>query len=417
MSQATIDPSRPHPRRWFYGLRFTDWLIYRLTWLAILPLCLGPIRLKGFGHRSIPQDGPMLLLPNHCTLIDPFMAGWLPFRPSRFMASAQPLKTPFLGKWLRALGAFPKKKFVKDRDSMAVLQELYEDGHQILIFPEGTRSWDGRQMPIGNGIGRLVKRLNSGVIISRMVSAYYFWPRWAHYPRFIPVHIEYEGPLRWPESTPVEVITTDIAERLGGPQRIPEGHWTFGWRMAHGLPDYLWACPKCFQLDGLAVSEADGNRVTCSSCRSTWKVELDTTLTPDTPDTPTFNVAEAYERLENHFGECPIANPDRFEAEKVVLDGAKGTLLQARKGTRGFDIAAEGPLVLDDRGLRIDGSDVRLDFADLRAISVEMGNKVQLRTETDLYRLVPEGGGVLRWGHFLHRWRCSVQGLPLTPLG
>jgi len=416
MSLARIDPGPPYRRRWFYGLRWLDLLIYRATWLAILPILKGPVRLKGFGHRSLPQDGPMLLLPNHLTVIDPFMAGWLPYRPSRFMASAQPLTTRFLGRWLKALGAFPKKKFVKDRNSMTVLQDFFNNGQQITVFPEGTRSWDGRQMPVGTGIGRLVKRLGAGVVISRMTSAYYFWPRWARYPRFIPVHIEYEGPLRWPESATPEDITTEIAERLGRPQKIPEGYVTWGFRTAHGLPAYRWACPECFEIDGLDVAPHDGNRVQCRKCSATWKVTLDTTLEPDSDAHPRLTVAEAYDRIDDHFTTRPTNDPERFARDRIAVDGETGILLQALSHTRGFKVAAEGHLVLDERGLSVDGT-VRLDFEDLRAVSVELGNKVQLRTRNHLFRLVPSSGSVLRWGHFIHRWRCSVQGLPHTPLG
>ena len=417
MSQARPDPGSSFPRRWFYGLPVVDWFIYRITWLSILPLLKGPIRLKGFGHRGLPQDGPMLLLGNHQTVIDPFMTGWLPFRPSRFMASAQPLTIPLLGRWLRALGAFPKKKFVKDRDSMAQLQELFEDGHQITIFPEGTRSWNGEQMPIGAGIGRLVKRLDAPVVLARMVSGYYFWPRWAHYPRYVPVHIEYEGPLRWPDSATPESITEEIAARLEAPQRIPDGYRTWGFRMAHGLPNYLWACPACFALDRLQVHPTDGNRIVCSHCAGDWQVCVDTTLEPVDPRLWRGTVAEAYAEIVAHFGDRPAVSTDHPDE---VLGGGTGTLYRARDGGRGFDVLAAGALALTTEGVRVRpeaGPPAMLAYADIRAVSVELGNKVQLRTHDGLYRLVPDGSSVLMWGHFMHAWRCAVQGLPLTPLG
>ena len=415
MSLARIDPGPPRKRRFFYGLRLLDLFIYRTTWLAITIVNKGPIRLKGFGHRKLPQDGPMLLLPNHFTSIDPFLVGWLPYRPSRFMASAQPLKTPILGAWLKSLGAFPKKKFVKDRSSMGQLQEFLDNGQQITIFPEGTRSWNGRPVPIGEGIGRLIKRSNAGVILGRLTSAYFFWPRWATYPRFVPYHVEYEGPYRWPEeATPAE-ITAEIVEKLGKPQKIPEGYFTWGFRTAHGLPAYLWACPHCHTLDGLAVSTQDGNRIQCSACSATWKVALDTTLEPDAEDHPRLTVAEAYDRIDEHFTEQPAVDRARFDAEGIAMDGEDGTLLKARSEGHGFDVHAEGPLTLDRTGLSI--GTVRLEYASLVAVSVELGNKVQLRTADGLYRLMPSSGSVLRWGHFIHRWRCSAQGLPQTPLG
>jgi len=414
------DDPKPARRRWFHGLPFLSWLIYRTTWLAISPLLKGPIRLKGFNHKQLPQTGAMLLLSNHHTMLDPFMAGWLPFRPSRFMASAAPLKRPLLGRWLQSLGAFPKKKFVKDRDSMQELQRHFDEGHLITLFPEGTRSWDGRTLEMGDGIGRLVKRLNSPVVLSRMVSAHFFWPRWARYPRFVPVHIEYEGPVTWPDDATPEEITADIRERLSVEQRVPEGYTTFGFRMAHGLSNFLWACPSCFSTETLDVHRRDGNRVLCVKCRAKWKVEVDTTLRGHN-DAPSLTVREAYDRIADYFGARPVADPDHFESTGVVLHDAAGKMLRAKKEGRGFEVAAVGALQLTEQGLQVvsDSGEVglTLDFADITAVSVELGNKVQIRVEGDLYRMVPGSGSVLKWGHFVHTWRCSVQGLPLTPVG
>ena len=408
------------PRRWFHGLPFLSWLIYRSTWLAIMPLLKGPIRLKGFNHKEIPQTGSMLLLPTHHTALDPFMAGWLPVRPCRFMASAQPLKIPFLGWWLKSLGAFPKKKFVKDRDSMAELQRLYDDGHLITLFPEGTRSWDGRTLPMGEGIGRLVRRLKAPVILARMVSAYYFWPRWAKYPRFVPVHIEYEGPLTWSDDASPAEITEDIRSRLTVEQRVPKGYRTFGFRMAHGLSDYLWACPTCFTTEALGVDPTDGNGVVCTSCGSSWKLEVDTTLRGG-DGIPTLTVGEAYQLISGNFGTRPVADQAHFESTGILLREDTGQILRAKKVGRGFDLAAEGVLQLKEHGLEVvDGAGevlFSLDFADIRAVSVELGNKVQIRSDGELYRMVPGRGSVLKWGHFVHTWRCVVQGLPITPVG
>ncbi len=415
-------PSRPDPaltasRQPFWGLGFWNWLIYRSTWLAITPLLKGPIRLKGFGHRDIPQDGPLLLLPNHHTMLDPFMAGWLPVRPSRFMASAQPLKLPFLGAWLKVLGAFPKKKFVKDRESMVELQRHYDAGLVVTIFPEGSRSWDGRTREIGGGIGRLVKRAGARVVVSRLVTAHYFWPRWARYPRFVPVHIEYEGPLTWPDSATAEEITEDIRARITCEQRIPEGYLTFGLRMAHGLPAYLWACPACFATDALRVHRRSGNRVVCVGCRAQWRVRVDTRLEP-LRDHPGFTVAEAHDRLVDHFGARPVADPARFAAEGIALAADQGELVRAREDRHGFEPVAAGPLRLTAEGLVVgDGEGFVLPFAEVVAVSVELGNKVQLRTADRLYRLTPGDGSVLKWGHFVHEWRCAVQGLPRGPIG
>lgn len=422
----TPAPAAPRPldtsaepsggRRPWGGLGFWNWLIYRSTWLAISPVLFGLARMKGFGHKEIPRDGKMLLLPNHHTMLDPFMAGWLPVRPCRFMASAQPLKTPVLGPYLKLLGAFPKKKFVKDKASMEELQRHYDAGHLVTIFPEGSRSWNGRTREIGEGIGRLVKRLGAPVVLSRLVTAHYFWPRWARYPRYVPVHIEYEGPLTYPESATAEQITEDIRRRLTCEQRLPERKLTFGFRMAHGLPAYLWACPSCYAEGSLRVHKRNGNRLVCLSCRAQWRVRVDTHLEP-VRDHEGFSVADAYDRLVEYFGDRPVSCPDRFSERGVALEAPHGEMLRAREDSHGFSTVASGALRLTERGLEVGDDPWQLPFEDIVAVSVELGNKVQIRTNDGLFRMRPSDGAVLKWGHFVHEWRCAVQGLPRSPLG
>ena len=411
MSESS--PLEP-PSRLFEGLNPWDWVVYRGTWVAIAPL-IKLARVRGFGHREVPRRGPILLLPNHHTMIDPFVVGWLPLRPSRFMASAQPLEKPVLGRWLKACGAFPKQKFVKDRAAMEELQRLYDQGHSIMIFPEGSRSWNGRTREIGGGIGRLVKRIDAEVVVARLVTAHYMWPRWARYPRFVPTHVEYDGPLRWPAEASADEITEDIRRRLTCTQRIPEGALTLGWRMAHGLPAYLWACPRCFAEHGLRVHRRRGNRVVCVSCRAQWRVHVDTRLEA-LREHESLDVASAHDRLVEHFGARPVIDRERFARDGVALETDASRLL--RLGDDGFELVAEGRARLTADGLEV-GADAsaRLAHAEIVAVSVELGNKVQLRTADELYRLEPGRDRVLEWGHFIHEWRCAVQGLPRSPLG
>lgn len=101
----------------------------------------------------------------------------------------------------------------------------------------------------------------------------------------------------------------------------------------------------------------------------------------------------------------------------MALEAAEGSILQAREGRHGFDPVAAGTLRLTTEGLEVAGSDWFLPFEDIVAVSVELGNKVQIRTKTTLLQMQPGEGSVLKWGHFVHEWRCAVQGLPRSPIG
>jgi 1-acyl-sn-glycerol-3-phosphate acyltransferase len=104
----------------------------------------------------------------------------------RYMAAAGLLRIPILGSWLRALGSFPKMKYVKDPASMATTQALWDQDQLITIFPEGRRTWDGDPTEVSDGIGRLIQRLDARVVFATLENAYLMHPRWARYPRRVP---------------------------------------------------------------------------------------------------------------------------------------------------------------------------------------------------------------------------------------
>ena len=92
-----------------------------------------------------------------------------------------------------------------------------------------------------------------------------------------------------------EQINDDISAAIRiDPEAPPAGLFSMGFRMAEGLPDYLWACPECFTLDGLT---ARGNHVTCQSCQTRWTLD---TLNRMNGEKPLW-VHEAFDRISERF--------------------------------------------------------------------------------------------------------------------
>ena len=108
--------------------------------------------------------------------------------------------------------------------------------------------------PVGKGIGRLIKRLQCKVVFVTLPTASLFQPRWAVYPRWVPIEVQYNGPFEYDENASVDDIWQDVVDKITVVPKITGNPRTFGFRMAHGLPNYLWACPLCFTLDSLKVS-------------------------------------------------------------------------------------------------------------------------------------------------------------------
>ena len=354
------------------------------------------------------------MLGNHTSMMDPFLMSYPVVRIVKMMGSSAMLKTPFLGAWFTRLGVFPKIKYVKDKDSMQTLAKHYEDGYVVSLFPEGNRSWNGQTAQISEGIGRLVKRLDAAVVCVRLPTMYLFHPRWATYPRFIPVEIHFDAATEYPESATAADITADIQKRLDTTPKITGSPWTFGFRMAHGLSDFLWACPSCFSLESLDVSPKNGNVICCSSCSIEWELDVMTVMRSFTPiveqNIRELTVKEAFERIKDHFQDPPIATQD-YEETGIALKTDLAQIISSIKGKK--ELVAAGKLELSQKGLLIHGQDQKLwdaPWSSLKGISVELGNRLLFRRDGISFELKLEHDSPLKWDYFMRRWRHFVTG-------
>ncbi|MCW2911990.1 MAG: phospholipid/glycerol acyltransferase [Actinomycetia bacterium] len=131
----------------------------------LLRLLLHP-RVEGLGN--VPSSGPLIVASNHLSFIDSFIIplALLPLQVT-FIAKAEYFDKPGLkgafSRWfLTSLGHVPVKRGTQ-RAAMGALDqaiEILEAGKAFAIYPEGTRSQDGRLYRGRTGVGALV--LGSG---------------------------------------------------------------------------------------------------------------------------------------------------------------------------------------------------------------------------------------------------------------
>ncbi len=98
------------------------------------------------GKENIPdQKGGYIIASNHVSNNDPPVVG-ITFRGKyTFMAKQELFEKNFLFTWLiKCLGAFPVKRGAKDNTAIERALESLEKGRIFVIFPEGTRSKDGK---------------------------------------------------------------------------------------------------------------------------------------------------------------------------------------------------------------------------------------------------------------------------------
>ena len=386
---------------------------YRVNWMLIVVLGAVWFRAKSTRKtREIPKEG-LIWVSNHTSMFDPLWVGMAWWRPFRFMASAALWSVPFLGHWMDWVGAFPKKKFVKDKASVLALVDMVNQGDAVMLFAEGFRTWDGKTQPVLPGIGRLVHRLGCPVMVTRNLTGHLIRPRWAEHFRYIPLMMEVDEPLRFGPYVTPEEIEAEINRRITiDPEPKDIGWFNFGWKRAEGLPRYLWACPSCFALDALTVQKKNRNAVSCSACDSAWQIDLRCRLHGLSPEVPSMTVAEAAETIFNHFGSPPMSQPDFAGSDGVCLECPEmeivrlGPVRERVPVARGRGVLRTDVLrVLDDSGDAL----WSLAVSDLQSVSVEVGSRLQIRVGGELLGVYPGEESPLKWAHFLRgHWKKTA---------
>jgi 1-acyl-sn-glycerol-3-phosphate acyltransferase len=156
--------------------------IYWLTMLA-MHLCFS---FRFEGGRRVPRRGPVLLIGNHQSFIDPVAMGLSISRHIHYLARKTLFKNAFFGRLLRSLNASPVDQEGVAKEGLRTVLEQLNAGHAVLIFPEGERTWKGKIQPLKPGIYLLIKRAKVPIVPIGIAGAYDALPRTRTKPLFSP---------------------------------------------------------------------------------------------------------------------------------------------------------------------------------------------------------------------------------------
>jgi 1-acyl-sn-glycerol-3-phosphate acyltransferase/cytidylate kinase len=96
------------------------------------------------GRENIPKDRTVIFTSNHRSNCDPPLVGLGIKQRCSFMAKEELFKNKFFAAIIRSLGAFPVSRGKGDMTVIDTAVSRLENGEELIIFPEGTRSKDGK---------------------------------------------------------------------------------------------------------------------------------------------------------------------------------------------------------------------------------------------------------------------------------
>ncbi|RMF84253.1 MAG: 1-acyl-sn-glycerol-3-phosphate acyltransferase [Nitrospirae bacterium] len=161
----------------------------------LLRLYLG---VRVVGRRNLPDRGGVIVAANHVSNLDPPVVGCQIRRPHATPAKRELFRNPVAGAILRQWGGLPVDRRRPGAEVIERMVAVLRGGDAIVIFPEGTRSRDGRLGRFQRGIGLLALAARVPVVPCFVAGTRRAMPPGAALPRPGRVTVCFGTPL-WPD--------------------------------------------------------------------------------------------------------------------------------------------------------------------------------------------------------------------------
>jgi 1-acyl-sn-glycerol-3-phosphate acyltransferase len=177
-------------------------------------------RIEHRGMEHIPAEGPLIVVANHTTYLDPFLVSVRVYRALRFMAWDKIFAFSLSRRLFTWLGAFPVSLENPEASAFKNSVKILRNNEALMIFPEGGRSPDGLLMPFKEGAGRLAIRLKVPILPVVIHGAVRAWGPGMPLPLPRKIVVEFLPPIQ-PEN--FEPSPRDLMDRVaaGIAARLP----------------------------------------------------------------------------------------------------------------------------------------------------------------------------------------------------
>lgn len=172
--------------------------MYELLRVFLALLFSLAFRWQKIGIENIPSGG-VIIAANHISLWDPPLVGAaIPDRRIHFMAKEELFSNKIFGWIISRLGAFPVKRGAADRTAIRTAITLLETGNILGIFPEGTRSKNGKLGQPEPGLALLAVKAGVPVIPTAIIGTNKIFSNGCLLPKF---KIIFGKPLQFDRTT------------------------------------------------------------------------------------------------------------------------------------------------------------------------------------------------------------------------
>ena len=221
-------------------------MVYVLARFVIRPLLWVLLRPRVTGRDDVPLDGPVILASNHLSFIDSIVIPIVAPRRVALLAKAEYFTGGGVSGWLTrtlftALGAHPVERETH-RAAQAALDTalgVLDSGLAFGIYPEGTRSRDGRLARGKTGVAWLALTADCPVVPVAVRGTDRVQPVDARWPRPHRVAVSFGKPMTFPEHRGLAgkgKARREVTDAIMGEIAALSGQEKAGWGTSPGAP-------------------------------------------------------------------------------------------------------------------------------------------------------------------------------------
>ena len=148
------------------------------------------------------EEGPVILASNHQSYFDPPLVGICSRRGVYYLARKTLLHIPLLGRLLPHINVILVDRDGNDMSALKAVIRTVKSGNGVVLFPEGTRSPDGKLQRGKAGIGLVIAKTRAPVQPMRIFGSFEAFPKGSRKIFLTPITVVVGNPIRF---TPEEL--------------------------------------------------------------------------------------------------------------------------------------------------------------------------------------------------------------------
>ena len=174
-----------------------------------------------YGRENLIEEGGAILASNHQSYLDPPCIGMACRNDIYYLARNTLYQRPLIGPLLKRLNTVPVDRDRGDVSSIKTIIRLLRSGHRVIIFPEGTRSSDGKLQPARAGLGMIIAKTLAPVVPVRVFGSFEALPRVGGI-KLRPVSVVVGKPMRFSEDAlkgdrdVYQKLSNQVMEKIAG---------------------------------------------------------------------------------------------------------------------------------------------------------------------------------------------------------